>query len=211
VEQLLLLLKRFLLRLSDKEMALVKAALAPSDVELDTTIPACIDRHREAAREQIAEVEKIYGSAAESEYFTASKLRYEQYFATARDLSPGGRALEIGSAPGHVSIGLWLMGFAMTCVNLNALYRSTYPSMEWRKRLNVIERDFKKAPLPFPDCSFDVVFFTEVLEHVAIMPVIEVLHDIHRVCKPGATLVLSTPQCQQISNIFALQNGENLF
>jgi 2-polyprenyl-3-methyl-5-hydroxy-6-metoxy-1,4-benzoquinol methylase len=197
--------------LTDKERALVKAALAASRVELDTSIPDCIDRYRDVARRLLAEVQKIYGPAAGSDYFTTSKLRYEQYFAIACNLPPGARLLEIGSAPGHVSIGLWVMGFAMICVNLNALYRSQYPSMEWLERLNVTEHDFEKAPLPFEGGSFDVVFFTEVLEHVAVKPVTEVLADIHRVCKPGATLVLSTPNVNNISNIFALLNGENIF
>ena len=198
-------------RLSEVERALVRAALAVSTVELDTTIPEVFNRHCDAARDLVDQVEKIYGEAAQSDYFTSSKLRYAQYFSIARELQPGARLLEIGSAPGHVSVGLALMGFAMTCVNLNAHYRPTYASTEWFDRLNVMEHDFEKSPLPFEDGSYDIVYFTEVLEHVAIKPVVEVLRDIRRVCKAGGTLVLSTPNVCNISNIFALLNGANIF
>jgi 2-polyprenyl-3-methyl-5-hydroxy-6-metoxy-1,4-benzoquinol methylase len=156
-------------------------------------------------------VQRIYGAAAQSDYFNTSKLRYEQYFAIASELQPGARVLEIGSSPGHVSVGLTLMGFKMTCLNRDALYRAGYPSAEWLERLNIVEHDFEKAPLPFADGSFDVVFFTEVLEHIAIKPVIEVLRDIRRCARPGATLVLSTPNVNNISNIFALLRGQNIF
>src|SRR4029434_7982624 len=103
------------------------------------------------------------------------------------------------------------MGFVMTCVNLNELYRAAYPSAEWFERLNVIEHDFEKSPLPFAAGSFDIIFFTEVLEHIALKSPLDVLRDIHRVCAPAATLVLSTPNVSNISNIFALLNGANIF
>jgi 2-polyprenyl-3-methyl-5-hydroxy-6-metoxy-1,4-benzoquinol methylase len=195
----------------ERERALVRAALAAAEIDLSTTVPVRIERHREKARGVIAEVERIYGAAAESDYFKTSKLRYEQYFAIASDLEPGARVLEIGSSPGHVSVGLMLMGFQMTCLNRDALYRGGYPSPDWLQRLNVVEHDFEKTPLPFADQSFDIVFFTEVLEHVAIKPVIEVLRDIRRCAKPGATLVLSTPNVNNLSNVFALLKGQNIF
>jgi len=74
-----------------------------------------------------------------------------------------------------------------------------------------MEHDFERAPLPFEDGSFDVLYFTEVLEHVAIKPVVEVLRDMRRCARPGATLVLSTPNVNNISNVFALLNGQNIF
>ena len=61
------------------------------------------------------------------------------------------------------------------------------------------------------DGSFEAVFFTEVLEHIAIKPAVDVLRDIHRVCRPGGTLVLSTPNVCNISNVAALLYGANIF
>ena len=189
----------------------MRAALEVTEIDLPTTIPARVEQYREQARALIAEVEQIYGSAAQSDYFKTSKLRYEQYFAIAHALEKGARVLEIGSSPGHVSVGLMLMGFKMTCLNRDELYRSAYPSPEWLERLNVVEHNFESCPLPFEDRSFDVIFFTEVLEHIAVKPAIEVLRDIRRCGRPGATLVLSTPSINNLSNVFALLKGQNVF
>ncbi len=197
--------------LDEAEKALLDAALNLATVRLDTTTPPRYAQHMTAARGLIEEVARIYGAAALTDYFATSRLRYEHYFSVAMGLDRSARVLEIGSAPGHVSVGLSLLGFDLTCLNLNALYRAAYPSEEWLARLRVIEHDFERSPLPFADGSFDVVFFTEVLEHVAIKPAVDVLRDIRRVCRPGATLVMSTPNVNNISNVMALLQGANIF
>lgn len=45
--------------------------------------------------------------------------------------------------------------------------------------------------LPFDDASFDVVHANQVLEHVADL--IPLIHEIHRILKPGGLLVAHTP------------------
>ncbi len=45
--------------------------------------------------------------------------------------------------------------------------------------------------IPFPDKYFDRVVCSEVLEHVKDVPA--VLKEIHRVCKPGARLIITLP------------------
>jgi ubiquinone/menaquinone biosynthesis C-methylase UbiE len=45
--------------------------------------------------------------------------------------------------------------------------------------------------LDFPDASFDKVLCSEVIEHIPDAP--QALREMHRVLKPGGTLVLSTP------------------
>lgn len=52
---------------------------------------------------------------------------------------------------------------------------------------NVEAEDF-----PYPDASFDVVIFSELLEHLAVNPV-RALSEIHRVLRPGGVLVVTTP------------------
>ena len=46
-------------------------------------------------------------------------------------------------------------------------------------------------PLPYPDDSFDLITFTEVIEHVENHRA--VLRDIFRVLKPGGLVVITTP------------------
>lgn len=45
--------------------------------------------------------------------------------------------------------------------------------------------------IPRPDCYYDVVLLTQVLEHVPSPR--SVLHDIHRILKPGGQLLLTVP------------------
>jgi 2-polyprenyl-3-methyl-5-hydroxy-6-metoxy-1,4-benzoquinol methylase len=197
--------------LEARERALLDALLDGANVDLTTVVPPRIVANLPRAKEIIAAVAAIYGDAATAPYFATSLLRYEHYLAIAQDLVPGARILEIGSAPGHVSVGLSLLGFALDCVNLNSLYRASYPSEEWLEMLHVVEHDFETSPLPYADGSFDAIFFTEVLEHVAVKPPVAVLTDIRRVCRGGGALVLSTPNVCNISNIAALLGGANIF
>jgi SAM-dependent methyltransferase len=45
---------------------------------------------------------------------------------------------------------------------------------------------------PYPDDTFDVVVFSELIEHLALNPV-WALSEIHRVLKPGGHVVITTP------------------
>ena len=153
----------------------------------------------------------VYQGNTKVEYFDVSVKRYVHYLAACLSLPRGARILEVGGAPGHVSIGLHLAGFDLASINLNELWRETYPDPEWPGRLGVLEHDVEKSGLPFPDRSFDGVLFTEVLEHVAINDPVNTLREIRRVLIPGGLLILSTPNVCNISNIFALARGINVF
>jgi len=197
--------------LEERERVLVDALLASADVQLPIATPPEVLAGLRRAREVIAAVAGVFGDAAKTPYFETSLLRYEHYLAIAQTFPPKARILEIGSAPGHVSVGLSLLGFDLDCVNLNSLYRSSYPSAAWLQRLRVIEHNFEDAPLPFAEDSFDVVLFTEVLEHIAIKSPSAVLSDIFRVCREGGRFVLSTPNVCNLSNVAALLAGSNVF
>jgi glycosyltransferase involved in cell wall biosynthesis/2-polyprenyl-3-methyl-5-hydroxy-6-metoxy-1,4-benzoquinol methylase/GT2 family glycosyltransferase len=190
---------------------LLPTLLAHSQIDLPLRVPPRLTGHLQQARALVAQVAEVFGGAASGDYFSSSRLRYEQYFAVAMTLPDKARVLEVGSAPGHVSVGLFMLGFELTCINLNAEYRKFYPSRDWLDRLNVREHDFEQAPLPFADESFDAVFFTEVLEHVAIRHPRQVLADFWRLLRPGGQLILSTPNVCNVSNVVALLNGTNIF
>jgi 2-polyprenyl-3-methyl-5-hydroxy-6-metoxy-1,4-benzoquinol methylase len=50
-----------------------------------------------------------------------------------------------------------------------------------------------------------------VLEHIAIKNPIDIMKEIVRVLKPGGIFILSTPNVCNISNIYSLLSGENIF
>jgi len=51
--------------------------------------------------------------------------------------------------------------------------------------------DLNEGSLPFADASFDLVTFTEVVEHLENYRAI--IREVHRVLKPGGVLVITTP------------------
>lgn len=73
-----------------------------------------------------------------------------------------------------------------------------------------IVHDLNVLPLPFKDNSVDEVYAKDVLEHVDYIPL---LKDLHRIMKPGATLVAFVPHwtsCNQFTdpqhrNFFAVR------
>jgi len=124
---------------------------------------------------------------------------------------PEGTVLDVGNAPGHVAYLLASLGHDITGLNLNAAWRATYPVKEWLDLFKVREVDIENRTLPFRDHSFDVVVFTEVLEHIAIKNPTLVLKEFQRVLKPHGLLLFSTPNVCNISNVVALLSGENVF
>jgi SAM-dependent methyltransferase len=59
---------------------------------------------------------------------------------------------------------------------------------------------------PYPDATFDVVVFAEMIEHLAINPV-WTLAEIHRVLKPDGHLIVTTPNALSIERVGAVLTG----
>ncbi len=181
-------------------------------MNLSTEIPREILAKLTSASSITGKVKMIIGDKTHGGYFDTSVERYNQYFSIAAAFLPkGATILDIGNAPGHVGIGLHLMGMRVQGLNLNDCWHSTYPSLEWLKTFNVISHDFEKSKLPYDDSLFDAIYFTEVLEHIAVKNPVDILTDFLRVLKPGGLFVLSTPNICNISNIYALLKGKNIF
>lgn len=54
-----------------------------------------------------------------------------------------------------------------------------------------ILHDLDLTPWPIEDNSFDVIYCKDVIEHVA--DIIKTMEEIHRIAKPGAKVVITTP------------------
>jgi SAM-dependent methyltransferase len=70
--------------------------------------------------------------------------------------------------------------------------------------------NIEREPFPFADATFDVALCCEILEHLQNDP-LAALREIHRVLRPGAVLVLTTPNVARLENIARLLAGENLY
>ncbi len=100
----------------------------------------------------------------------------------ARDLVPradaGATALDVGCREGAQTRWLEQRGYRVTSIDVEKLFDAA----------DVVDAN---EPLPYADASFDVVWCSEVIEHLAD-PAFS-LGEMRRVLKPGGTLVVTTP------------------
>jgi 2-polyprenyl-3-methyl-5-hydroxy-6-metoxy-1,4-benzoquinol methylase len=143
------------------------------------------------------------------EYFETSRPRYEYTLSLALEQN-GGRVLDLGCSPGHLSMALVKAGFEVQGIDLNPIWLSKY-APGWSERLRITHVNIEQEPFPFPDDAFELVIFTEVVEHVAITDPCVILREILRVLRPGGRMLLSTPNVANLSNVVALIQGENVF
>jgi SAM-dependent methyltransferase len=62
---------------------------------------------------------------------------------------------------------------------------------------------------PYPDETFDVVIFSELIEHLAINPV-WALAEMHRVLRPGGHLIVTTPNALSLERLDSVIRGRRL-
>ena len=100
----------------------------------------------------------------------------------ARDLvptaAPGQTALDIGCREGNQTKWLEQKGYTVTSVDVEKVY----------DKAEIVDAD---QPLPYADGRFDLIWCSEVIEHLRD-PRFSV-GEFRRVLKPGGTMVLTTP------------------
>ncbi len=128
-----------------------------------------------------------------------------------------GRALELGSPPFHITL-------LMQKLRKYDLQLTAYPSDERRVLTQDVESpeygerhhyecacfDAETERFPFDDNSFDLVIWSEVIEHLTKNPV-HTLGEVHRVLKPGGCVVISTPNASRADNVLMLARGHNVW
>lgn len=128
-----------------------------------------------------------------------------------------GRLLELGSPPFHTSLLVQkLRGYEIT-PTAGVLDERRTLTQTVHSKLHGEEHSFDCAcfdleheRFPFADGAFDVVLFCEVIEHLFENPVFT-LSEIHRVLRPGGTLIVSTPNAARSGNLMRLWFGANVF
>ncbi len=90
----------------------------------------------------------------------------------------GKAALDVGCRDGFWSEKLKARGYAVTSIDLETNYPGAL----------IVDAD---GPLPFPDAAFDVIWCSEVIEHLRNPEF--TLAEFRRVLRPGGQLLMTTP------------------
>ena len=139
--------------------------------------------------------------------FLAHRQRYRHDLTAVMDLAATDSSiLEIGSAPGHFTAALRLVGYKVVGVDLAPERIRDFCD---RLDLSIAACDIEREPLPYTDHSFSCAVLAETYEHLRWDPFF-VLSEIHRVLKPGGVMLLTTPNLYSVQNIARFLTGRSI-
>lgn len=143
-------------------------------------------------RFELGKIEKILSDIRNStpneyelEYFLVHQDRYRYLLCqiTATKLPPGARVLDLGCYPPHLFAAL--KSFGLTTYGVSSRHEPV-------KAPKVAILNIETDRLPFADNFFDLILFSEVIEHLIVSPVIY-LAELKRILKPTGRLMITTP------------------
>jgi 2-polyprenyl-3-methyl-5-hydroxy-6-metoxy-1,4-benzoquinol methylase len=102
--------------------------------------------------------------------------------------SPPLRILDVGCGTGLNAQHLAAKGHTVVGIDLSPVAIEKFRQKGFEGIVCDVE---KEKGVPFPSCSFDLVFASEVVEHIADTGTF--LAELSRLVRPGGTLILSTP------------------
>jgi ubiquinone/menaquinone biosynthesis C-methylase UbiE len=143
------------------------------------------------SKSQVAEFYEEFQSRGKYDYFYGGEDRKDLYVDL---IGKGHRILEVGCRSGNLTQYFYegndVVGID---VDRNAL-------KEFKKRLNLSGQwvDVDSEDFPFVDAQFDVVVFSEVMEHLRFPQ--KALKEIARVLKPKGRLIGSVPNAFRLRN-----------
>ncbi len=134
----------------------------------------------------------VGAAAAPVSRMSAAKDTHARVFDLLRGAAPQGHVLDLPAGSGAFTRRLLEAGYRATAGDLEA--HPALPEVAAFAPCNMDE------PLPFADASFDAVCSIEGIEH--IRRPFDFLRECRRVLKPGAPLLLSTPNISSLRSRF---------
>lgn len=85
------------------------------------------------------------------------------------------------------------------------------PEYDERHTLTCQNFNVERDRFPYPDASFDVILCCEILEHLVADPT-HMLVEIHRILKPGGSVLITTPNVLVLRNVnMLLRKKKNIY
>lgn len=128
-----------------------------------------------------------------------------------RNVSTNGnppRVLDVGAQIGAFALFAARTGCRVSAVDYD-FFTNIYSGVLAEHGIDYRACDLSNQPLPFPDRSFDVVTYSDVIEHHSFSPK-RVLREIHRVLDDAGLVMISTPNHASIYNRITLLSGRTV-
>ena len=153
--------------------------------------------------------DKIFSGFNEEEYFLFHIDRYRFLLKMLNDFKKGKQKfLDIGASPYHLTIGAGKLGYDV--FGLNSM-GDEEESRKRKEKFNFIVKncDLGKNYFPFENNFFDLILFSETLEHFNFHP-LAVFCEIFRVLKPGGKVIITTPNLLRLNNRVKMFIGKSI-
>ncbi len=119
------------------------------------------------------------------------------------------RILDIGSYGGHLLIGLRQKGYKNLCgADMPEINRIIRKRLE-KYGFGHYDIDLRSLPSDIPGRSFDLIVFSETLEHLDFHP-LYVFKEFSRLLKPGGKILITTPNLTRLNNCLKLLGGRSI-
>jgi SAM-dependent methyltransferase len=135
--------------------------------------------------------------------FAVTQGHYFDLFAFLPDLKPEHRVLEIGLGYGYIAA--WLrMKYQCQVAALEHPSRQTLTNPDFiremdARKIEIVRADLLKK-LPLASEAFDLVIFSEVLEHLSPTDVKKVMDELTRLVKRNGQMIITTPNVATLDN-----------
>lgn len=148
--------------------------------------------------QELKEQIDLLASKIDSDYFKRCKKRYIYiYSQSSIKFKKDMKILDIGSSPGHLAYVLSQVGCDVTAIDHEPEESQTASTIP------VLDVNIEKQRLPFENDTFDVIQFTEVIEHLVYDPE-RALKEIFRVLKQNGVVICTTPNVLCLNRIIEL-------
>lgn len=146
----------------------------------------------------------------ERDYFLFHKERYNYILdiimendITKRPL----KILEVGCGWGHLMIALSMLGHIVQGIDINKEIQNLKAYKKYNINFEMCNLSIQK--FPYFDNFFDVIIFSEVLEHLNFHPK-NIFKQIHYVLKVGGIILITTPNLLRLNNRIKLLIGKSI-
>jgi SAM-dependent methyltransferase len=153
-----------------------------------------------------ADIQKVFelikDQGGDRSYFYFHRERFDFLLKKITELfAPGKKFLDIGSFQGYMMLGAKLIGCDVFGVDLEKYVKALEP-LSRQYGFDNRAGDLRDT-LPFADNTFDLILFSEVLEHFDFHP-LSFFFELKRIVKPGGKIIITTPNLCRLNNILSL-------